>query len=100
MNKFNMQGIKSSAVFMVIITKGFFDKPPLQEIMYAKNLGKPFRIIKDIGVEIPSWFSESVFDYKEKEVDILNIKNIPREEIVDFLTIGDKKAVGFVFAEK
>lgn len=83
------QGIKNSDVFLVFGTKAYFDDyinegPVKKQVLYAKYLRKPFRVIKDIGVVIPEGFDDEVEDFKVKEYNIKDITYSDGMEIADF----------------
>ena len=67
-------GIRSSKIFLVLGTQNYFDDIPKQEVMLAKGLKKPFRVVLDVGVKVPDWFREGVEDYKEKVVSIEQLR--------------------------
>ena len=55
--------------------------------MLAKNIGKPFRVLLDIGVTVPDWFKENVADYKQKTVNLKNISQIKGDWMREFLKV-------------
>lgn len=73
MEKRIREGIKSSKVFMVIFTKDYIKNIPKQQVMLAKGLKKPFRVLLQDGLKVPDWFKDGVDDYEEmpigKELD-------------------------------
>lgn len=71
MLKARKEGVKSSDVFLVVGTVSYFKDIPKQEVMLAKGLNKPFRVILSRPAKklVPRWFKAGVGDYKEKFVD-------------------------------
>ena len=82
-------GIKGSKIFLVIGTSSYFEDIPKQEVLLAKNLGKPFRVLLDKDVVVPAWFKENVVDYKQKVVNLKTIHTTKAGWMKDFLKLKD-----------
>ena len=58
-------GIRNSNIFMVVGTRKYFeDAVCFCQAELAKELNKPFRILLERGIEIPSDFLEGISDLK------------------------------------
>lgn len=71
-SKSDKKGIQGSAIFMVLGTENYFANILKEQVMYAKGIKKPFRVLKQAGLVIPKWFKEGATDYKELEVEDFN----------------------------
>ena len=80
-------GIKISKIFLVLGTSSYFKDIPKQEVLLAKNLGKPFRVLLDKDVVVPAWFKENVVDYKQKVINLKTIHTIKSGWMKDFLKV-------------
>ena len=70
MDKATQNGIKNSEVFLVMFTGNYQKSIPKQQVLFAKGLNKPFRVLVDTGLSVPDWFKEGVKDYKQREFDM------------------------------
>lgn len=87
MKESTKQGIKNSGVFMIFGTQNYFDDVPMEEINYAKSLGKPFRVLVDKGIKVPENLKEGIKDYKEKIMDLRRMPDVNHVEIKEFLKV-------------
>ena len=92
MNETVREGILKSQVFFVFGTQNYMDDIDgelKEQIAYAKELKKPFRILLDKGVTIPDKLLEGVVDYKIVECDINN-KEFYQEVVLELFGLSKK----------
>jgi len=77
------KGIEESEIFLVILSKHYLDDPDaLEQLLYAKSLGKPMIIMKiRVGISIPDVFNncdiietitmDSKEEWREKLINLL-----------------------------
>ena len=56
-----IKNIERMDVLLVALTKHYHEDPDcIEQVLYAKNLGKPMLIVKDINLVIPDIFEKCI----------------------------------------
>ncbi|KKM72887.1 hypothetical protein LCGC14_1416060 [marine sediment metagenome] len=55
------ESIEKTDIFLIVLSEYYHEDPEcIEQVLYAKNLGKPMLIVKDINLVIPDIFERCI----------------------------------------